>query len=47
MRDLTPIILAAVLSKNERMWWPLALASCFVGVLLGDFVVYGLGFVYG
>lgn len=42
-----PIILAAVLSKNERMWWPLALASCFVGVLLGDFVVYFLGYFYG
>ncbi len=42
-----PIILAAVLSKNERMWWPIALASCFVGVLLGDFVVYLLGFFYG
>jgi membrane protein DedA with SNARE-associated domain len=42
-----PIILAAVLSKNERMWWPLALASCFVGVLLGDFVVYFLGYFHG
>ena len=42
-----PIILAAVLSKNEKMWWPLALASCFVGVLFGDFVVYFLGFFYG
>ena len=29
------------------MWWPLALASCFAGVLLGDFVVYFLGFFYG
>ena len=38
-----PIILAAVLSKNERMWWPLALASCFLGVLIGDFLVYFLG----
>jgi membrane protein DedA with SNARE-associated domain len=42
-----PIILAAVLSKNERMWWPLALASCFTGVLLGDFVVYFLGYYHG
>lgn len=42
-----PIILAAVLSKNEKMWWPLALASCFAGVLLGDFVVYFLGYFYG
>jgi membrane protein DedA with SNARE-associated domain len=42
-----PIILAAVLSKNEQMWWPLALAACFVGVLLGDFVVYFLGYFHG
>jgi membrane protein DedA with SNARE-associated domain len=42
-----PIILSAVLSKNERMWWPLALGSCFVGVLVGDFVVYFLGYFYG
>ena len=42
-----PIILAAVLSKSERMWWPIALASCFVGVLIGDFVVYSLGVFYG
>ena len=42
-----PIILAAVLSKSGRMWWPLALGSCFVGVLVGDFVVYFLGYFYG
>ena len=27
--------------------WPLALASCLAGVLLGDLVVYFLGFFYG
>ena len=42
-----PIILAAVFSKSGRLWWPMALASCLVGVLLGDFLVYGLGYVYG
>ena len=42
-----PIILAAVLSKNGRLQWPLALASCLLGVLLGDLVVYFLGFFYG
>jgi membrane protein DedA with SNARE-associated domain len=42
-----PIILAAVLSKNGGLHWPLALASCLVGVLLGDMVVYLLGFFYG
>jgi len=42
-----PIILAAVLSKGQRMWWPFALAACFVGVLLGDFIVYFIGYYYG
>jgi membrane protein DedA with SNARE-associated domain len=42
-----PIILAAVLSKKQTMWWPMALSSCFVGVLAGDFTVYFLGFFYG
>ena len=42
-----PIILAAILSKSEKLWWPLALGSCLTGVLLGDFIVYFIGFVYG
>jgi membrane protein DedA with SNARE-associated domain len=42
-----PIILAAVLTRNGQMRGPLALASCLVGVLLGDLVVYFLGFFYG
>ena len=42
-----PIILAAVLTKNGQLQWPLALASCLAGVLLGDMVVYLLGFFYG
>jgi membrane protein DedA with SNARE-associated domain len=42
-----PIILAAVLSKGQRMWWPFALTSCFVGVLVGDFIVYFIGYFYG
>ena len=42
-----PIILAAVLTRNGQMHGPLALASCLVGVLLGDLVVYFLGFFYG
>ena len=42
-----PIILAAVLSKSGRLWWPLALAACMAGVLIGDFIVYFLGFIYG
>jgi membrane protein DedA with SNARE-associated domain len=42
-----PIILAAILSRNGQLWAPAALASCLLGVLLGDLVVYFLGFVYG
>lgn len=41
------IILAAVLTRNGRMSALPAIASCLVGVLLGDFVVYLLGYCYG
>ena len=47
MPEEAPIVLAAVLSKKGVMWEPVALAACVVGVLLGDFVVYGLGYFYG
>jgi membrane protein DedA with SNARE-associated domain len=42
-----PIVLSAILSNHGRMIWWLALASCLAGVLIGDFVVYGLGYFYG
>jgi membrane protein DedA with SNARE-associated domain len=42
-----PIIVAAVLSHKGAMYWPLAFAACLAGVLLGDFIVYLLGYVYG
>ena len=42
-----PVILAAVLSRNGKMLAPLAFATCLVGVLLGDFVVYFLGYWHG
>ncbi len=42
-----PVLLAAVLSRNGKMLAPLALATCLAGVLLGDFVVYFLGYVHG
>ncbi|MCA1686957.1 MAG: DedA family protein [Planctomycetia bacterium] len=42
-----PIILAAILSRGGKMWWPLAITSCLTGVLLGDFIVYFLGYFYG
>jgi membrane protein DedA with SNARE-associated domain len=42
-----PVILSAVLSHKGVMWWPFAFAACFVGVLVGDFLVYYLGYFYG
>jgi membrane protein DedA with SNARE-associated domain len=42
-----PIIVAAILSRNGKLWAPAALASCLCGVLLGDLVVYFLGYFYG
>lgn len=42
-----PVILAAILSKRGSMWAPVAFGACVVGVLLGDFVVYFLGYFYG
>jgi membrane protein DedA with SNARE-associated domain len=42
-----PVILAAVLSRNGRMFAPLALLTCLIGVLVGDFVVYFLGYYHG
>ena len=42
-----PIILAAILARKGTMHWIPALASCFAGVLVGDFIVYFLGFFYG
>ncbi|WP_152050018.1 DedA family protein [Tautonia marina] len=42
-----PIIVAAILSKKGAMWAPMAFGSCVLGVLIGDFIVYGLGYVYG
>jgi membrane protein DedA with SNARE-associated domain len=42
-----PIILAGVLSRKATLWLPLAFASCLLGVIVGDFVVYFLGYFYG
>jgi membrane protein DedA with SNARE-associated domain len=42
-----PIIVAAVLARHGKLWWPLALASCLGGVVLGDLVVYFLGYFNG
>jgi membrane protein DedA with SNARE-associated domain len=42
-----PIILAAILSRNGQMWAPAAILTCLGGVLVGDLVVYLLGYIYG
>ncbi len=42
-----PIMVAAILTRNGQMSAVPALASCMTGVLLGDFVVYLLGYFYG
>ena len=42
-----PIILAAVLARKGTMHWIPALVACFAGVLVGDFIVYFLGYFYG
>jgi membrane protein DedA with SNARE-associated domain len=42
-----PIILAGVLSRKGTLGVPLAYASCLLGVIVGDFVVYYLGYFYG
>lgn len=41
-----PIIAAGVLSKQTLNPW-LALASCFIGAVLGDMVMYGIGRKFG
>lgn len=47
MPEEAPIILAAVLSRNGKMQWMIAFAACLIGVLVGDFIVYFLGYFYG
>jgi membrane protein DedA with SNARE-associated domain len=42
-----PVILAGVLSRNGKLVPILAFATCLIGVLIGDFVVYFLGYYHG
>jgi membrane protein DedA with SNARE-associated domain len=42
-----PVLLAAILTRNGRMSGPLAFSTCLVGVLVGDFIVYFLGYYFG
>jgi membrane protein DedA with SNARE-associated domain len=41
------IVLAGVLSAEEKLYWGWALLSCLVGALLGDCVMYGIGRRFG
>lgn len=42
-----PVILAGVLSRNGKLLPLLAFATCLIGVLIGDFVVYFMGYYHG
>jgi len=42
-----PVLLAAILARNGKLSGVLAFAACMIGVLLGDFLVYLLGYRYG
>jgi membrane protein DedA with SNARE-associated domain len=42
-----PILLAAILSRSGKLAVPIAFGACLGGVLMGDFLVYLLGLVYG
>ena len=42
-----PVLLAAILTRNGRLSGPLAFSTCLIGVLLGDFIVYFLGYYFG
>jgi membrane protein DedA with SNARE-associated domain len=41
------VLLAAILTRNGKLSGPLAFATCLVGVLIGDFIVYFLGRYFG
>jgi membrane protein DedA with SNARE-associated domain len=42
-----PVLLAAILTRNGRLSGPLAFSTCLAGVLIGDFIVYFLGYYFG
>jgi membrane protein DedA with SNARE-associated domain len=42
-----PVLLAAILSRNGQLHGPTAFATCLAGVLIGDFLVYAVGYRYG
>ncbi len=42
-----PIVAAGVASRNEALHWYYALPACLVGALLGDSLMYSIGFFFG
>lgn len=42
-----PVFAAGVLSRNGTLYWGFAYASCLIGALLGDCVMYGIGRYFG
>jgi len=42
-----PVLLAAILSRNGKLSGALAFSACVIGVLLGDFLVYLVGYRFG
>ncbi|WP_337176849.1 DedA family protein [Paludisphaera sp.] len=42
-----PVLLAAILSRNGKLYGPMAFGSCMAGILIGDFLVYAVGYRYG
>lgn len=42
-----PVLLAAILSRNGQLNGPMAFSACLGGILLGDFLVYAVGYRYG
>jgi len=42
-----PVLLAAILTRNGKLSGPIAFSTCLAGVIIGDFIVYFLGYYFG
>ncbi len=42
-----PILYAGYAASIQQLYWPWALGSCFIGALLGDCVLYSIGYHFG
>ncbi len=41
------IVVAGVLSSQEQLYWPIALATCLAGAVVGDSFMYAIGYRWG